>query len=112
MGKEQQMLVAVNASVLIAREGHTPVIKMSHVPMSFYAVHVYTVPFACILDLSYTSGVTKVSVPINIIIIIHNSKPVVKPAAGRADQAFLEMVELHKEGSRLARRYAPVMHSR
>ena len=59
--------MAVNASVLIAREGNTTVMKMSHVPKYFYVVYVYTVRFACIPDLPYTSWVTKVSVPIKII---------------------------------------------
>ena len=61
--------MAVNASVLIAREGNTTVMKMSHVPKYFSVVYVYTVRFACIPDLSYTSWVTKVSVHIDIIII-------------------------------------------
>ena len=59
--------MAVNASVLIAREGNTTVMKMSHVPKYFYVVYVYSIRFACIPDLPYTSWVTKVSVPIKII---------------------------------------------
>jgi hypothetical protein len=46
MGKEETKLVAVNASVLIAIEGHTPVIRMSHLPTSFYVIYVYIVRFA------------------------------------------------------------------
>ena len=47
--------------------------KMSHVPKYFYVVYVYTVRFAYIPDLPYTSWVTKVSVPIDIILTLQGA---------------------------------------